>query len=145
MAGLSQSFLADAEEAFDTDDAVDDAAGEGGTVFFGLLSYWFGSGFGVEDREGFTEEIEELLNGEMEDVGFGVSIHDISFVSISECKGNYLNIKKIGITMMVTVTPYVMSGEVTDYGLLPVMVWKKSRMCRMFLAILCGGLLLNSE
>lgn len=62
-----------------------------------------------------------------------------------ECKGNYLNIKKIGITVMVTVTPYVMSGEVTDYGLLPVMVWKKSRMCRMFLAILCGGLLLNSE
>ena len=133
------------EEAFDADDAVDDAAGEGGAVFFGLLFYRFGDGFGIEGREGFTEEVDELLNGEMEDVGFGVSIHNVSFVSISECKGNYLNIKKIGITVMVTVTPYVMSGEVTDYGLSPSMLWKKSTMCFMFLAIFRGGLLLKSE
>ena len=58
---------------------------------------------------------------------------------------NYLNIKKIGITVMVTVTPYVMSGEVTDYGLSPSMLWKKSTMCFMFLAIFRGGLLLKSE
>jgi len=105
-------LVADVEQVGDAFDAVDETAGEGG-AFFG-----FGSccrlrlGLDFQGGQVLLENFDEFLDSEVEDVGFRVCFHNVSFVNdVSGCKGNDLTINKIWITVRLTVTHYVMSGN----------------------------------
>lgn len=83
---LAGGLVADVEEALDAVDAVDDAAGEGGAVL-GLVEVGVGLRGGLGLREVVFQDFDEFLDGEVEDVGFGIGFHKaFPLVCVSECK-----------------------------------------------------------
>ena len=71
--------MADLEEAGGFVQGIADAAEEGGAIF--LLVFFGGLGGGAELRDVLFEGFDELLDGEVEDVGFGVCFYIVSFLT----------------------------------------------------------------